>query len=89
MPIRNHPKRSSKLFLLPGDSKMINSASAAAVVVAQSVRGSAPQAEGWMFEFQPRQTQVVKTGSDRFSDRFTVKRSAIVVSGTGLGETDA
>ena len=34
--------------------------------VAQWVRALAPEAEGWVFESQPRQTQVVKTGSDRF-----------------------
>ena len=33
--------------------------------VAQSVRASAPQAEGWMFESQQRYTLVVKTGRDR------------------------
>ena len=32
--------------------------------VAQWVRAFAPQAEGRVFEFQPRQTQVAKTGSD-------------------------
>ena len=47
--------------------------------VAQSVRAFAPQAEGWMFESQTRQTQAVKTGSDSY----TAKRSAIGVSVTG------
>ena len=47
--------------------------------MAQSVRAFAPQAEGWMFESQPRQTLVVKTGSDS-----TAKRSAIRVSVTGV-----
>ena len=32
--------------------------------VAPWVRAFASQAEGWVFEPQPRQTQVVKTGSD-------------------------
>ena len=32
--------------------------------VAQWVRAMAPQAEGWVFESQPRHTYVVKTGSD-------------------------
>ena len=32
--------------------------------VAQWARAFAPQAEGWVFESQPRQTLVVKTGSD-------------------------
>ena len=44
--------------------------------VAQLVRAFAPQAEGWEIEFQPRQTQVVKTGSSNF----TAKRSALGVS---------
>ena len=47
--------------------------------VAQWVRGFPSQAEGWMFESQPRQTQVVKTGSDSS----TAKRSAIGVNATG------
>ena len=33
-------------------------------VVAQLVRVFTLCAEGWVFEFQPRQTLVVKTGSD-------------------------
>ena len=37
------------------------------------------QAEGWVFESQPRQTLVVKTGSDSS----TAKRSAISVIVTG------
>ena len=32
--------------------------------VAQSVSVFAPQATGWVFKSQPRQTLVVKTGSD-------------------------
>ena len=47
--------------------------------VAQWVRAFAPQAEGWVFEFQPRQTHVIKTGSDSS----TAKRSSIGVSVTG------
>ena len=39
----------------------------------------APQEEGWVFESQPRQTQVVKTGSESS----TAKPSAIGVSVTG------
>ena len=46
---------------------------------AQWVRTFTPQAEGWVFESQPRQTQVVKTGSDSS----TAKRSALGVSVTG------
>ena len=49
-----------------------------AAAVAQWDRALAPQAEGWVFESQPLQTQVVKTGSDRS----TVKRSALGVSVT-------
>ena len=49
-----------------------------AVAVAQWVRAFAPQAKGWMFESQPRQMQVVKTGSDSS----TVKLSALGVSVT-------
>ena len=41
--------------------------------MAQWVRAFAPQAEGWVFESQPRQTLVVKIGSDSS----TVKRSAL------------
>ena len=40
----------------------INNVTTAAV--AQRVRAFATQAEGWVFESHPRQTQVVKTGSD-------------------------
>ena len=47
--------------------------------MAQWVRAFAPQAEGWVFESQPRQSYVVKTGSDSS----TAKRSAIGVSVTG------
>ena len=35
-----------------------------AAAVAQWVRVSPPQAEGWVFESHSRQTLVVKTGSD-------------------------
>ena len=49
--------------------------------VAQSVRAFAPQAEGWVLESQPRQTQVVRTGCDSS----TAKRSAIGVSVTCFG----
>ena len=45
-----------------------------AAVVAQWVRAFVPQAEGLLFESQPRQTLVVKTGSDSS----TAKRSAMV-----------
>ena len=34
------------------------------VVVEQLVRVFAPQPDGWVFESQPRQNLVVKTGSD-------------------------
>ena len=50
----------------------------AAAVVAQSVIAFAPQEEGLEFDSQPRQTLVVKTGSDRC----TAKHSAIGVSFT-------
>ena len=46
--------------------------------VAQLVRALALQAEGWLFESQPRQTQVVKT-----DDSSTAKRSAKGGSATG------
>ena len=52
---------------------------AVTAAVAQWVRVFAPQAEGWVFESQQRQTQVVKTGSDSS----TAKRSAIGMSVTG------
>ena len=42
-------------------------------VVSQWVRAFTPQADGWMFEPQPRQTLVVKTGSDKS----TAKRPAV------------
>ena len=35
-----------------------------AAAVAQWVKAFTPQAEGWVFESHPRQTYVVKTGSD-------------------------
>ena len=47
--------------------------------VAQLVRTLATQAEGWVFESQPRQTEVVKT----YSDSSTAKRSELGVSATG------
>ena len=47
--------------------------------VVQWVRAFVPQAEWWVFHYHPRQTLVVKTGSDRS----TAKRSAIGVSVTG------
>ena len=47
--------------------------------MSQWVRAFAPQAEGWVFESQSRQTQVVKT----VSDISTAKRSALGVSVTG------
>ena len=47
--------------------------------LAQWFRALAQQAEGWIFESQPRQTKVVKTGSDSS----TAKRSEIGVSFTG------
>ena len=33
-------------------------------IISRGGRAFAPQAECWVFESQPRQTQVVKTGSD-------------------------
>ena len=47
--------------------------------VAQWVGALALEAEGWVFESRPRQTKVVKTGSDIF----TAKRLAICESVTG------
>ena len=47
--------------------------------LAQWVRELAPRAEVWMFEFQPRQTYVVKTVSDNSTD----KGSALGVSVRG------
>ena len=38
-----------------------------------------PQAEGWVFESQPRQTPVIKTSSDSS----TAKRSSVGMSVTG------
>ena len=46
------------------------------VLLAQWVRALAPQAEGWVFESQSWQTQIVRTSSDSP----TAKRSAIGVS---------
>ena len=48
-------------------------------MVGQCVRALAPQAEGWVLESKPRQTEVEKTGGDSS----TAKRSTIVVSATG------
>ena len=50
-----------------------------AAAVAQWVRAIALQVEGWVFESEPRQTLVVKTGIDSSTD----KRSALGVSVTG------
>ena len=50
-----------------------------AVAVAQWVREFAPQAEGWVFESQPRKTQVIKTGSDSYN----AKHSALGATVTG------
>ena len=50
-----------------------------AAVVAQWVRVFTPQAEGRVFESQPRQIQVVKTGTG--SDSSAAKRSALRVLG--------
>ena len=47
--------------------------------MAQWVRAFTPQAEGWVFESQLRQTQVIKTGSDRSA----AKRSSLGVSVMG------
>ena len=47
--------------------------------VAQWARAFASHADGWVFESQPRQTQVVKTGRESS----TAKRSAVGVSVTG------
>ena len=46
---------------------------------AQWDRALAPQADGWVFESQPRQTLVIERGSDSS----TAKRLAIGVSVTG------
>ena len=50
--------------------------------VAQWVRTLAPQAEGWVFESQPRKTYVIITGSDSS----TAKRSALVCVTRVLGD---
>ena len=50
-----------------------------AETLAQPVKAFAQEADGWMFKTQPRQTYVVKTGSDS-SD---AKSSALDVSVTG------
>ena len=47
--------------------------------MAQWVRTYNLQSEGWLFKSQPRQTLVVKTGSDSS----TAKRSELGVSVTG------
>ena len=47
--------------------------------VATYVRAMSPLAEGWMFKSQPRQTLVMKTGSDTS----TAKHFAIGVGVTG------
>ena len=51
-----------------------------AAVVVQWIRAFVQQAEDWVFKSQPRQTLVVKTGSDSS----TAKRSALGVSGTEM-----
>ena len=50
----------------------MNSERVSNIKVPPWARAFASQAEGWVFEPQPRQTQVVKTGSDIF----TAKRLA-------------
>ena len=50
-----------------------------ALAFAQWDRALAPQADGWVFESQPRQTLVIERGSDSS----TAKRLAIGVSVTG------
>ena len=49
--------------------------------VAQWIRALVPKAEGWVFEYQPRQTLVVKTDDDSS----TAKHSVIGVIVTGPG----
>ena len=53
-----------------------------AAAVAQWVRTFAPQADGWVFESEPEQTEVFQTGSESS----TAKRSALGVSIKVLGE---
>ena len=48
----------------------------------QLVRAVASHSEGWVFEFKPQQTDIVKTGSDNS----TSERSATGVSVTVLGD---
>ena len=50
-----------------------------AAVVVQWIRAFVQQAEDWVFKSQPRQTLVVKTGSDRSA----VNRLALGVGVTG------
>ena len=47
--------------------------------MAQWARAFASQVDGWVFEYQLRQTQVVKTGSDSLG----AKRSAISANVAG------
>ena len=90
--IRNHPKRSSKSFLLPGDSKIVTTN-----VNCLGLTPHLPRRWRNRLEGPPRKRKVGCSNSSRgrhkslkqvvtFSDRSTVKRLAIVVSGTGLGD---
>ena len=67
-----------KLLLKDNTSSIYRNVKITAAM-AQWVRAFVPQAEGWVFESQPRQNLVVKTGRDSFN----AKRSAMGVSVTG------
>ena len=48
-----------------------------AAVVVHSVKAFALQVEGWVFEYQLRETQIVKTGSDNFTGKRSAKRVSV------------
>ena len=53
--------------------------------VAQCVRAFAPQAEEWVFESQPRQSYVVKTGSDSSISKHSAIGGVLLKRGTENG----
>ena len=49
----------------------------------QWIRALAPQAEGWVLESRPRQTLVIKTGSDSFTaERWEIGMNVLGNEGT-------
>ena len=47
-------------------------------VMAQSVKAFTSQAEGWVFESKPRQTLVIKTGSNGSAAKYFAKGDSVM-----------